>query len=205
MKGKLKWYNRHIMKNTVIYLILLAILLLPTATYGSGQGSVIVVHPGSGIDLVKIGTHKKALEKLLPPPLFTEYNGSTEISFFSYKNAILGVTISKKKNTVEEIKLIPLIGDISVRGTVTSKSSLNDVLTAFGPLNIKETEEGVKIKCFSVNTEPSPYNPTEHLMEIAYLNEGIKFEFLIAEKNMLSAIKISKVKRCIKAKEIENH
>lgn len=209
-------------------ILLLLALILFSADNTFAQTDKITIHPGIGIDNIKLGHSVRDLSNMLVKPLFieeiTNEQNLGETRFYSYKNAVLGikVTITKKeenryrklnktakgnfiedKGRISKIKIIPLLGNIKVRGTITSKSTLNDVLTAFGPLNFKLSEGGKKIKCFSSTIDPSPFNSNEHVMNIHYFNEGIEFEFLIAEKNMLTTVTVGKVSKCFIASELE--
>ncbi len=214
--------------------ILITLSLILSASYSYGDPNTISIHPGTGVDNLKLGHSANTLGRDMDRGkfLFSEEitdkkqlsRGLVETRFYSYKNSVLGVTLSLsgrqykqykklhksgKSNFIEanasvsEIKIIPLLGNITARGLITSKSTLNDVLTVFGPLNLKLTEEGKTIKCFTSTIDPSPFNSGEHVMKIHYLSEGIKFEFLIAEKNMLTTITIVKAGRCLLTSEVE--
>lgn len=209
-------------------IILLTTFILFLAGTTFAQSDKTTIHPGIGVDNIKLGFSSGDLANIFVKPLFTEEvstdNLLGETRFYSYKNSVLGITLTltkkqktrykrlnktaksnfmQEKGRVSEIKIIPLLGNIKVRGTVTSKSSLNDVLTAFGPLNYKLSESGKKIKCFSSTIDPSPFNSNEHVMTIHYFNEGIKFEFLIAEKNMLTTVTVGRVTKCLLASKLE--
>lgn len=220
--------NAIILTNMTKKTLILIIFTLFYVETAFAQTDKITIHPGIGVDNIKLGHSVRDLSNIFIKPLFVEEltgeQDSGETQFYSYKNAVLGIKINltkkeqsrykklnitaranflKDKGKVSEIKIIPLLGDIKIRGTVTSKSTLNDVLTAFGPLNFKLSEEGQRIKCFSSTIDPSPFNSNEHVMAIHYFNEGIKFEFLIAEKNMLTTVTVGKVSKCLIASQLE--
>lgn len=201
-----------------------------TTLYSSnsyGDTSKITIHPGGGVDNISLGDTLSLTSKTLGKHLFFEETtgkGAVETRFYSYKNSVLAVSLSLTKSkykqykklhqsaksnfieshgTVSKIKIIPLLGNISIRGSITSKSSLNDVLTTFGPLNIKLTVDGQTVKCFTSTIDPSPFNSNEHIMTIHYLSDGIKFEFLIADSTMLTTITIGTIGKCIVTTDLE--